>query len=243
MVSWIKVLLDTGVDPDTAPDMDIHVDYRSIIIADSPSAYWRLGESVGTDAFDEMGFNSGVYINAPTLGNAPLIANDADTCVSFDRASNQYVEVLDHATFDFGSGPFSYECWFATPTTTSTLTMIGKGTGALMVQINALVVGQVTTNVKGSSYNSDSGATNYADALPHHLVVTHDEFAVEHIWIDMVDVTVQTNHSVTSNSGANMNIGRDSGVGNAYDGPLDEVAVYRYVLTADRIAAHYRAGT
>jgi hypothetical protein len=230
MVSWIKVLLDTGVDPDAAPDMDIVTAYRSMILADRPVSYWRLGEAAGVIAVDEMGVNDGTYINAPILADPAL------------RATPNYIDIPDHTSMDFGAGPFSYECWFAT-LNVSALTIIGKGAGAVMVQVSALVLGQVTTNVKGSGYNSDSGAIDYHDGLPHHLVFTHDEFAVEHIWIDNADVTVQTNTNVTTNTGANLNIGRDTGVGNAYDGVLDEVAIYNYILTPAQVAAHYRAGT
>jgi hypothetical protein len=46
------------------------------VLADSPAAYWRLGESSGTTAVDQVGVYNGTYINSPTLGVDGIFAGN-----------------------------------------------------------------------------------------------------------------------------------------------------------------------
>ena len=59
-------------------------DYASTVLADSPAAYWRLGEGSGSSAADSSGNgNGGSYSGGVTLG-APALINDPNTSASFD---------------------------------------------------------------------------------------------------------------------------------------------------------------
>ena len=67
--------------------------YRDSVLADSPAAYWRLGEPSGTTAADASGNNrTGSYVGSPTLGVGGALVGDSNTAVSFN-GSSQYVEV------------------------------------------------------------------------------------------------------------------------------------------------------
>src|SRR5262249_13962061 len=58
--------------------------YASTVLADSPAAYWRLGESSGSSAADSSGnANGGSYSGSVTLG-APALITDLDTAVDFN---------------------------------------------------------------------------------------------------------------------------------------------------------------
>ncbi len=49
--------------------------YSASVLADSPLAYWRLGEASGTTAADASGNGrTGSYLNTPTLGAAGALA-------------------------------------------------------------------------------------------------------------------------------------------------------------------------
>src|SRR5690349_13621690 len=66
--------------------------YQQVVLADSPLAYWRFGESAGTVA-DDISAGGGAnadYTNGPTLGVAGLLGGDTDTAVAFSRAADQY---------------------------------------------------------------------------------------------------------------------------------------------------------
>ena len=57
--------------------------------ADAPVSYWRLGETSGTQAFDEKGINGGTFYNAPTLGAASLLSGDAtNKATTFDGTND-----------------------------------------------------------------------------------------------------------------------------------------------------------
>ena len=67
--------------------------YVQVVKADAPVAYWRLGESSGDTAKDEIGANDGAYLNSVTLGVPGAIATDTNTAVKFSSADGQKVDV------------------------------------------------------------------------------------------------------------------------------------------------------
>lgn len=65
--------------------------YNAKVLALSPSVYWPLWDTSGTEASDITGNNwHGLYVNSPTLGEDGI--GDGRTCPSFD-ASNDYVNI------------------------------------------------------------------------------------------------------------------------------------------------------
>ncbi len=85
-------------------------DYDVVASADTPTAYWRLGEGSGPTAFDKTaGNHDGTYTNGPTLGVVGLIDEpDPDTAVTFN-GSTQYVTVPDDPAWDFTD--LTMEAW------------------------------------------------------------------------------------------------------------------------------------
>ena len=58
-------------------------DYRSAVMADSPSAYWRLGEASGTAAADQSAnANGGTYAGGVALNQPGAIAGEPNTARS-----------------------------------------------------------------------------------------------------------------------------------------------------------------
>src|SRR5205807_5108719 len=86
--------------------------------------YWRLGESSGSVARDELGAHAGTYVNPVTLGQAGAISGDSNTSVLL--GSGGYVsmgKVLDFT----GTAPFSLEAWIKWDGTSSgTRFVMGK---------------------------------------------------------------------------------------------------------------------
>ena len=67
--------------------------YSQTVLADSPRAYWRLGEASGTSAADASGNGrTGSYVASPTLGVPGALTGDSNTAVGFN-GSSQYVNV------------------------------------------------------------------------------------------------------------------------------------------------------
>jgi hypothetical protein len=75
--------------------------FRETLMALSPTAYWWLDETSGTNANEEIAGLDGTYTGSPTLGVTGLIAEG--TAVDFERGSAQYVSVADDAAWDNAS--------------------------------------------------------------------------------------------------------------------------------------------
>jgi hypothetical protein len=63
--------------------------YSTAVLASNPVSYWRLGESGGATAVDEMGTNPGSYANGVALGGLGAVWNDSDRAASFDGVNDQ----------------------------------------------------------------------------------------------------------------------------------------------------------
>ena len=72
---------------------DIQIAYGNAVIAREPINYWRLGESAGPTAYDEMGNLDGTYTNFDGGYSSTSEVNDNDTCCHF--ASNNYIQCPD----------------------------------------------------------------------------------------------------------------------------------------------------
>ena len=62
--------------------------YRATVLADTPRGYWRLGETSGTAAADEMATSSGIYTGGVTLAQAGAISGDANTAARLDGVND-----------------------------------------------------------------------------------------------------------------------------------------------------------
>lgn len=116
-----RVLLESdGWDADT---------YHDAVTDLGPVSYWRLGESEGTEAFDEMEVQHGEYINGVSLG-APSPFR-CDRVADFDGA-NDHVWVPHHDAYHARNGTVTL--WFHADDVTKAQGLVskdavGRGTG------------------------------------------------------------------------------------------------------------------
>jgi len=114
-VKDVSVRENTG---DLSASADSAIDYAAEVISDGPVIYWKLGETEGTVANDEMGNRAGTYVSRsgsdlPTLGADSLVAASQDGAVEFNAANEQWVNVPAHAEINTGRHPYrSIELWF-----------------------------------------------------------------------------------------------------------------------------------
>lgn len=231
--SMIAVALKPAVD-----------DYRSTILADSPVAYYRLGESSGTTASDETGNYDATYANSPTLGEAGAISGDSNTSVLLASASQQYAEI--DSSLSITAYPFTIEAWVKTTATADSTV------GAFVVSTTNNQMFALRVDASGYAYNyarNTSGVlaestTAVNDGYWHHIVAV---FAASNDRTIYVDGVAEDTHAanVTLPAINRFSIGRmgDSSPGSYFNGTVDEVAVYDTALSASTILAHYNAGT
>jgi len=157
-----------GVDaaPDTA--------YRDSVVADSPEAYWRLGETSGTTANDQTTAHNGTYAGVPTLAQGGAIIGDTDTSASFDGV-NDGVSALDQPWRSLNG--FTVESWFKTSKRGGTLMSQGASTEsvnwAVRVEDTGTHAGQIQAvyNAGQVAYSGYS-SVSVDDNKWHHVVAS-----------------------------------------------------------------------
>jgi Concanavalin A-like lectin/glucanases superfamily len=214
-------------------------------MSDQPRAYWRLGESSGTTAADELGAAPGSYLSGPVLGVSGALAGDASTAVRLDGVDDR-VSMGDPAGLDFGTSDFSVEAWIRT-TVNGERTVVSKRPSSgpywqLTVTDDSGHVGAIRVNASdGASTRQAYGpARRVDDGAWHHVVVVFDRDSGIIVYVD--GQSLATSGALTgnlSNSGPLL-VGKATGYG-YFTGDVDEVAVYPAVLAASRVAAHFAA--
>jgi hypothetical protein len=219
--------------------------YSSIILADTPQAYYRLDETSGTSATDSSGnSNTGTYSGAGyTLASPGCLQTDGDKGVLFTSSSGSIS--LPTALNANGWSGVSSECWVI-PTTT------GPAAGHFYILFNGpsvgnngyqwLMNGSPTLEFfvgNGTTGKTIGVASPFVSGSKFHLVGTYDGANVK-MYVNGVMVTS------TAFAGGNIsNSGTptiDAASTSFFPGTIDEVAIYNYALTQTQVTKHYLAG-
>jgi concanavalin A-like lectin/glucanase superfamily protein len=217
--------------------------YRDTVLAASPLAYWRFGETGGSAAADASGnSNSGAYGGGYVLGQAGAIAGDPDTAVRFTSSTGD-VLVQQSGSLNYGDS-VSYEAWVKLaslpPTSSAGANIMTKNAGTLLMRIYPS--GIIALRQSGGNEIARSTLALIADGKYHHVAGTKSGGAV-HIYLDGTDVTgTVTNQTLTNNS-EQLVVGHNPVSSNdGLDGYIDEVAVYGTALSPGQVGSHYAIG-
>ncbi|PYI85813.1 MAG: hypothetical protein DME26_10145 [Verrucomicrobia bacterium] len=225
--------------------------YRDQILADQPVGYWRLSDAVGSTTATNSGSlgtnGNGTIFRNVTFGVPGALQGDNNTAANFDAAQAKidvpFAAALNTALFTIeawarasssGSGyrsplasrddsPQKGFIFYAEPGNTW---QFWTGTG---VQVGWGVV-------RGPAVNLD---------LWDHLIGTFDGtnkiFYVNGVLVGANQARFTPNGARPLRLGASAT---ESALGDFFfNGDVDEVAVYNKVLSADRVVAHFSAGT
>lgn len=222
--------------------------YAQEVLADTPLAYWRLGEASGSAMVDASGSaRDGTYVGGPTLGAAGAVT-DGDTAVSFDG-------IDDHANVPHGAwmnvADLTVEAWIKTTATGTALILDrdGADTGDRVFQFrvdNGKL--QFIRIADANGVIATASATSVAsvnDGAWHQVAATYSDNSTIRLYIDGAADSVVTDalgglrQATTRHMLLGIN-GNGSQV-TWFPGVIDEVAVYGTALSAERIAAHYAA--
>jgi hypothetical protein len=211
--------------------------YRQEVLADTPVAYWRLGEATGTVATDQAGTNAGQYRGGFTLGQPGALVGDADTATRIDGTSG-YISVANSASFSLGD-VLSLEAWVKRSTLGTDQRIFHKGSGWALLRFT-------TTNRVLFAKSSGGDITTSTVAITdttrwHHIVATKNGTTVR-LYVDGVDATGPVANQTVVNTTSSLNIGRDTGGSQYFNGLIDDAAIYRQALSPTRVRAHYNKG-
>ena len=213
------------------------------IYADEPDLYWRLGEASGTKAVDSgKSLNDGTYRNGVTLGSTGVVGGN--TAATFNGV-NQFVAGDAQV-----SNPtvFTTEAWFKA-TSNRGGKIIGFGNNnsdtssaydrhVYMQDDGKLVFGTYTGQL-----NTVTTAGSFNDGDWHHVVASQGPDGMK-LYLDGVLGGTNPQTQAQAYDGY-WKVGGDNtwGSSSAYlDGTIDEAAVYSYVLSPQRVTAHFTAG-
>ena len=222
--------------------------YNTAVLADSPVAYWRLGELSGTVAADETGNHPGQYMNNVALGLPGAIPGDPNPAAGFATAPQTKVEVPFSA--DLNPPQFSVEVW----------AKVTGGSGSY----RSPVASRDDLPQRGYIFYADyldtwqfwsgMGTQNGWDVIVGppvqlgvwtYLVATYDG-AIRRFYVNGVQVGVSTN-SFGQNTAQLLRIGgsvTENPVGDFFfEGAVDEVAVYNTALSPAAVLTHFALGT
>lgn len=237
--------------------------YAAVIAADSPVAHWRLGESSGTSAAEEIGTATGTYVNTPTLGATGLQSGDSDTAVSFDRTATEYVDITANMPAGASAG-ITVECLVKI---NSALAVGDKyrifGWGTITTAPHHLLVYRRYdtttwlftwywydgTTARSSSASVTGAPLNEDGSAPNHLAVAHDytgktlKVYVDGTLVSTVDLAAYASPSAISAGTAARIAAAVNNTLDLFSGVLDEVAIYNSPLSATQISDHAAART
>lgn len=216
--------------------------YSAAVLADSPLAYWRLGESSGTTMVDSSGNGrDGTYAGGYTLGATGLLTGDADTCVDFTNGEGR---VADAAWMDVTS--ITVDCVVNLDAVNEEMLVErdsqGVGSDSRVFQFrvaNGFLEFIYFTQSWGS--NLARGSTTLQAGITYHLAATYDGTTAR-VYVDGVQDGTHDRVDTLNTGTRFINVGR-SGYADIWpsDGRIDEVAYYGTALSAARIAAHAAA--
>jgi PKD repeat protein len=224
--------------------------YRVAVTADSPTAYWRLGEASGTTGFDQIGAND-LTIDSSATRNVPgALPNDTDTATTFTGSAT--VPATTTGSPLTGPQTFSTEAWFKT-TTTSGGKIVGFGdstTGNSSNYDRHLYMsndGSVTFGVYDGNTRVISSGPGLNDGQWHQAVGTMGANGVT-LFIDGKLIGNDPTATVAQGFAGYWRVGGDNLNGwpnqpssSAFAGTIDEVAIYPTQLTQTQIRNHYLA--
>jgi hypothetical protein len=218
--------------------------YAQMILAESPLAYWRLGDT-GLIARSEVGSNlSGAYSGAVTVGVPGAIVGDPDTAAHFGGSGGS-IAMPDILAFD-GRSPFTFELWARLPAADNVYRRLfgreGPGPGynySLLYQMSApdLNFGISTPGANAIVIGSHAVPVN----VWTHVVITRDGTTVSLYTNGVLSNLALSSTKVNDGGAATFRLGSDTYGSSELNGDLDEVAVYGKALDGGTIAAHYAA--
>lgn len=224
--------------------------YSSVILADSPTAYWRFGDSSPAAPVDSVGGFTGTSSGSGVTALQTGAVNDGTTSFLFDGSAGN-ISITGGPAYDGSTGahPFTFECWFKCSAAANTSCLwnnnnnASKGVSCTLTLTGLLI--KAIDNVSGQT-TSITYAMSYADSAWHHCVMTISRTPdVLKLYIDGSNVATQAMAGADGGdfSGQSILKWASGTFDRFYAGYLDECALYNTALSAARVSAHFAAAS
>lgn len=237
--------------PTATPTPYAGPNYAATVLSDSPTGYYHLGELSGAIAFDSSGggFHAAYSGSGVGKGLPSLLTSTSDKSISVDGANGA---VIAPQTAD--TAAYTIEAWFK-PSGTDSGTMAPR---VVVLRVNAggNYVQELTVQRFGSearfqhrvflTSTAELIVTSSRTVTPgqtYHLVGTAANGGFVRLFVNGVEEGTPL-PVTTLAAGDHWQMGYAAGGGwsNGF-GQLDEIAFYGQALSAERIIAHFSAGS
>ncbi|WP_344210883.1 LamG domain-containing protein [Kribbella sancticallisti] len=231
--------------PVTVASVDAPYDQQ--ILADGPTAYWRLGEPSGTaNATDSSGQNNTGPYSGVSLGATGVLTSGGNTAADFTGNGRMIGQTSTSQPQNF-----SVEAWYQTTSGSGgKIVGFGNNPNGTSSQYDRHVYlqndGRVTFGVYDGSTRTISSAPGTNDGQWHHVVGTFSpgsmKFYLDGVLLGTQSVTAAEAYTGYWRIGAdNLNAWPNQPTNAGIDGTLDEVAVYPTALDASQVQTHFDA--
>jgi hypothetical protein len=235
----------TNRDTTMAFQAERDVTYAAQVMADSPVAYWRMGEATGVSTLTDVTGNSfhAVIAAGVTLQECGALVGDWDRAlrVTSGGGTAGHVRV---GSLGLGDA-FTAEWWFrhTEPDSIAEHAIVAWGGGGLGAWWIKILNGAISTHQNSTGTVYFQSTFPYADNAWHHMAWARSAAGVGNgtVYIDGSSAPGTTANSIRTPSVVSLSLFSFNGA-QGFNGYVDEVAIYNYALTADRVLAHYRAG-
>jgi hypothetical protein len=222
--------------------------YAAAVLADSPSGYWRLEETTGTNLADASGNGRDATATGTFTLNQTGATATTQKATRFNTGSGQIAD----ATWHRMNVSFTLECWVKIATDPAASTFPGlfnRGNSGSVGGWAAFYNSSRQLQYKRDNVSGFTALTN--TVLPAtasnawtHVAITFDEPTTTlKVYFNGSVITSATNTTfapgdTTTVAAFNFGRGDQSAQGDHY---VDEVATYDAALSATRVLAHFNA--
>ncbi|MCV2395822.1 PKD domain-containing protein [Actinotalea sp. M2MS4P-6] len=225
--------------------------YLAQLRADEPYALWRLGESGGSTLDDTIGWDPLTRGSGVGLGVTGAISGDGDTAASFDGTSSG---IAIGTAADNGPSTFSVEAWFRTSSSAGGMIVgFGDRQSALSRTVNRHLYvdsgGRLSLGITAISFVTLRSSQRVDDGQWHQAVGTYSD-GVATLYLDGQVVDTRNDIPMIRQLWGWWHVGGDQmrnwpnrPASDYLAGTIDDVSVYRSVLTDAQVAQHWSLGT
>ena len=206
-----------------------------------PHLLYHMDDQNGGTSADSSGNNNTLVLNDVAWSGTELLGFSSGDSLTFNGATS-YGYAEDSATLDV-EGKISIEAWIKPDVNTGTHTILTKGDDSETRWNYSLV--QKDNKISFSFYNGTekthtTAAGFITAATTYHIVATFDEDAgVVKIYADSVEKYSEDETSTMVTNDDYLYIGREASTVCAYKGVMDEVRIYKRILSAEEVKRHY----
>jgi hypothetical protein len=212
-------------------------------------SYWRLGESSGA-ALDSKGTNPSTFVGSGTTrAVSGLITGDPDGAVQNNGTTGSYIGIPSSASMSTGA-QLTVEFWIKPSALTSVSTgLVNRSSAATLFLLQLTSLNRYRWYVRDvnlvDSIVDGSGVTNPPTVgIRQHVVGVYDAAGTMKLYVNGASQGSlnRTPDANTRTATQALNFFAESASLAAFNGVLDEIALYNTALTAQQVLNHYNAG-